>query len=189
MSDLSVGTVNATVRDLADVAVRQPARDLTPIELRQSWIESLARDLFETLFQTPGGIGLAATQVGILLRIAVIALRDGSQPLVMLSPSYEPATSDLEAEDERCLSVPGFVASVPRYKQIRVSFLDLGGDEQTGLQEGFLARVMQHEIDHLDGILCIDRAEDKEAIRAESEGYPARQAARALHDLEREKDE
>ena len=184
MSVLNVVTVNSTVRDFADAAVRHRARDLTPSELRQPWLRVLAGDLFETLFDMAGGIGLAATQTGVLLRIAVIALRDGSKPIVLVNPSYEPAGPGTDTADERCLSVPGFAAAVPRYTSIRASFVDLGGKRHETLQEGFLARVMQHEIDHLDGILCIDRVADKTAIRAESGGYPARQAARAIEEIE-----
>ncbi len=182
MAPLNIVVVNATTRDMADVAVRRPARGLEPFELEQPWFRLLVRDLFETLYATPGGIGLAAPQVGVLLRVAVIALRDGTPPLVLVNPSYEPAEGATQTEDERCLSVPDFAAPVPRYVAVRVRFLDQHGAVQNRVEREFLARVMQHEIDHLDGILCIDRAE-KGLIRAETSGHPARQAVRVCDDL------
>jgi peptide deformylase len=183
MTLLNIVIVNATTRDLADVAVRRRGRDLEAAELAQPWFRGLVTDLFETLFATPGGIGLAAPQVGVLLRVAVISLRDATPPLVLVNPSYEPADDSVQAEDERCLSVPDFAAPVPRYAAIRVRYLDQRGQLQERTERGFLARVMQHEIDHLDGVLCIDRVADKASIRAETGGYAARQAGRTAGEL------
>lgn len=182
MAPLSIVVVNATTRDMAEVAVRQPARNLDPDEVRQPWFRDLVRDLFEALYATAGGVGLAAPQVGLLLRVAVIALTDGTPPLVLVNPTYEPAGPEVHAEDERCLSVPAFVAAVPRYAAIRVRYLDQHGASHDRIERDFLARVMQHEIDHLDGILCIDRAENG-LIRPEGIGYAGRHAVRVVDDL------
>jgi peptide deformylase len=183
MAPLNIVVVSATTRDSKDVAVRLPARNLDREELAQPWFRSLVVDLFEALYATPGGIGLAAPQVGVLLRVAVIALRDGTPPIVLVNPSYEPADGTIQTEDERCLSVPDFAAPVPRYSAIRVRYLDQHGEAHDRVEGEFLARVMQHEIDHLDGVLCIDRVADKRLIRAETGGYPHRQAERLAGDL------
>lgn len=183
MTLFNIVAVNSTVRDFADVAVRRPGRNLTAEELEQPWFRTFVGDLFETLYATAGGIGLAAPQVGVLLRVAVIALHDGSAPLVLVNPSYRPAGAETELLDERCLSLPDFASPVQRYRHIQVQYLDQLGAQHDSVVEDFLARVMQHEIDHLDGILCIDRVADKGAIRAESGGYPARQAQRTLGEL------
>jgi peptide deformylase len=183
MTVLHVVIVNATVRDSADVAVRQPARDLRPEEIASAWCRDLIADLFETLYGTPGGIGLAAPQVGVLLRLAVIDLRDGGPPRVLINPSYRAAGDERETADERCLSVPDFAGEVSRPRQVEVNFLDHRGIAHQESAADFPARVMQHEIDHLDGILCIDRVADKSLVRPESGGYPARQAQRTTSSL------
>ncbi len=183
MTVLNIVVVDATTRDMPEVAVRQRARDLDVAELRQPWFRALVMDLFETLYATPGGIGLAAPQVGVLLRVAVIALRDGTPPLVLVNPSYEPSGDGRSIEDERCLSVPDFAAPVPRYAEIRVRYLNQYAQPQDRVEQGFLARAMQHEIDHLDGVLCIDRVDDKSQIRPETGGYPGRQTARLAGEL------
>jgi peptide deformylase len=183
MTALHIMTVNATVRDLADVAVRCAARDLRADEIDAPWCRELIADLFETLYGTPGGIGLAAPQVGVLLRLAVIDLRDGSTPRVLINPAYRPAGDERETEDERCLSVPDFTGPVDRFRQVTVDHLDQRGLPCNEVVADFPARVIQHEIDHLDGILCIDRVTDRALLRPETGGYPARQARRTAEAL------
>ena len=183
MSLLSIVTVSSTTRDLPDVAVRRPARDVTESELRHPWFFTFVGDMFETLYATQGGIGLAATQVGVLLRVTVVALRDGTAPLVLVNPTYEPVGDALEVLDERCLSVPDFAGAVGRFAEIRARYLDYRGRPCDASATGLLARVMQHEIDHLDGTLYVDRIPDKSGIRSESGGFPARQAQQTMDDL------
>jgi peptide deformylase len=180
---LSIVTVNATTRDLPEAAVRQAARDLIPSELGSDWLTQFISDMYETLYATAGGIGLAATQVGVLLRVAVISLRDGPPPIVLINPAYQAAGEETETVEERCLSAPDFVGAVPRPTEIRATYLDHRGVPHDELVRGFMARVMQHEIDHLDGILYLDRIADKGEVRAESGGFAARQAARTMEGL------
>jgi len=183
MPRLNIVMVNATVRDFADVAVRRAARDLSPDEISAGWCRALIGDMFETLYDTPGGIGLAAPQVGVLLRLAVIDLRDGNPARVFINPSYRASAAETDERDERCLSVPGFAGAVVRFREVEVDFVDQLGARKVETASEVLARVIQHEIDHLDGILCIDRISDKNLIRAESGGYPARQAKRTADEL------
>ena len=119
---------------------------------------ALIHDLVDTL-RDAKGVGLAAPQVGIGQRICVVDVSGGSNPddlLVLVNPSFE-AREGLQLELEGCLSLPGFEATVARPARVRVRHLDRDGRERTVEGEGLLARAIQHEIDHLDGILFIDR--------------------------------
>ena len=110
----------------------------------------------------PGGVGIAAPQVGLLQRMIVVDCRESQRPcknhglLYMTNPVIK--ASDGEALGrEGCLSVPDWVGTVPRAKNIRVSFDDVEGQSRSLECSGFEARVIQHEVDHLDGVLFIDR--------------------------------
>jgi peptide deformylase len=105
------------------------------------------------------GIGLAAPQVGVSLRIFVIDLsvgRDPAGPLVMINPEIV-ERDGVQLEEEGCLSMPGFNATVVRPSRVMVKGLDREGSEQRREGTGLLARALQHEIDHLDGTLFVDR--------------------------------
>ncbi len=121
-------------------------------------IKKLAFDMVETMYSNRG-VGLAAPQVGVPFRIIVIdidQLEKEPNPIICINPeiiSHEGKTKD----DEGCLSVPGFTAPVERYKKVVVSFLDLDGNSNEVTAEDFFAKAFQHEIDHLNGILFVDR--------------------------------
>ena len=130
----------------------RPVGDLTP------QIERLIDDMIETMYAAPG-IGLAAPQVGVALRIFVIDLslgRDPAGPLVMINPEVV-ERDGVQLEEEGCLSMPGFNATVVRPSRVIVKGLDREGSEQQREGTGLLARALQHEIDHLDGTLFVDR--------------------------------
>lgn len=123
---------------------------------------ALADVLQEAMQAGPGGVGIAAPQVGALQRLVVVDCNFAMRPckhhgrLVMVNP--EITAYDGEALGrEGCLSVPEWVGTVPRAKRISVQFQDLVGDVHTIESTGFEARVIQHELDHLDGVLFIDR--------------------------------
>lgn len=121
-------------------------------------IESLIDDMIETMYAAPG-IGLAAPQVGIALRIFVLDLSMGRDPAalhVMINPEFV-ERDGMQLEEEGCLSVPGFVATVARPKRVVVTGLNRQGDEHTIEGTGLLARAIQHEVDHLNGCLFVDR--------------------------------
>ncbi len=112
-------------------------------------------DMLETMYQAPG-IGLAAIQVDIPLRIVVIDVsEDNNQPLCLINPEILEATGE-ETMDEGCLSVPGFYESVTRAERIRVRALNRLGETFEMEADGLLAVCIQHEIDHLDGKLFVD---------------------------------
>ena len=138
-----------------DSILHDPAR---PVDAITPDVEQLIDDLIETMYAAPG-IGLAATQVGISKRIFVVDLSVGRDPaglIVVVNPQIE-ACSGTQLEEEGCLSVPGFNATVLRPTRLVVTGLDRNGDARRYEGAGLLARAFQHEIDHLDGTLFVDR--------------------------------
>jgi peptide deformylase len=121
-------------------------------------IDRLVIDMIETMYAAPG-IGLAAPQVGEPLRIFVVDLslgRERNGLIVMINPEFV-ERDGMQLEDEGCLSIPGFNATVARPQRVVVRGLDRQGQEHTREGTGLLARAFQHEIDHLDGTLFVDR--------------------------------
>lgn len=121
-------------------------------------IETVIDDMIETMYAAPG-IGLAAPQVGIALRIFVLDLSMGRDPAalhVMINPEFV-EREGMQLEEEGCLSVPGFVATVARPAHVVVTGLNRQGDEHTIDGTGLMARALQHEVDHLNGCLFVDR--------------------------------
>ena len=121
-------------------------------------IEQLIDDMIETMYAAPG-VGLAATQVGIPLRVFVIDLSVGKttgQLIAMVNPTFV-EREGAQLEEEGCLSAPGFNATVMRPKRVVVKGLNREGAEQTIEGTELLARAFQHEMDHLDGMVFIDR--------------------------------
>ena len=112
--------------------------------------------MIETMYDA-NGVGLAAPQVGVLKRVIVIDIGDG--PFALINPTIIDSWGE-ETDIEGCLSCPGFLGEVTRYAGVIVKGLDQQGQEITIEGEGLLARALQHEIDHLDGILFIDKAQN-----------------------------
>ena len=121
-------------------------------------VDKLIDDMIETMYAAPG-VGLAAPQVGASLRIFVVDVSIGRDPsglVVMINPEFVDRDG-MQLEEEGCLSVPGFNATVVRPTRAVVKGLDRNGDEQQREGTGLLARAYQHEMDHLDGMLFVDR--------------------------------
>ena len=120
----------------------------------------LAAEMLETLYATGNGIGLAATQVGVLKRLIVVDIGEEDdesyEPLVLFNPEILSVAGEVVAE-EGCLSIPDVTAEVRRPEKIVVTGLDIRGESVHIETDGLLARVLQHEIDHLNGVLFIDR--------------------------------
>ncbi|HIC86475.1 MAG TPA: peptide deformylase [Desulfobacterales bacterium] len=128
-----------------------------PVEVIDERIRRLAQDMLFTMYEAPG-IGLAANQVGELLRVIVFDLepeKNGNHPCVLINPEIIDAQGEVTTE-EACLSVIDYRADVKRKALVRVRGLDLEGNELCFDADGLLAVCLQHEIDHLDGILFID---------------------------------
>jgi peptide deformylase len=129
-----------------------------PVDELTGDIHRLIDDMIETMYAAPG-IGLAAPQVGVPVRIFVIDLSVGREPdglMVMINPSFV-ERDGMQLEEEGCLSVPEFNATVVRPSRVVVKGLDRSGTERQREGDGLLARAFQHEMDHLDGTLFVDR--------------------------------
>lgn len=129
-----------------------------PITVIDDEVIQLARDMAETMYSAPG-IGLAAPQIGQLRRMIVIDVAGKDDPprlITAINPEIIHAEGEL-LEEEGCLSVLDFAAEVKRYERVTVRGLSINGQEQVWNADGLLAVAFQHEIDHLDGVLFIDR--------------------------------
>ena len=128
-----------------------------PVARVDAALRRLAADMFETMYKAPG-IGLAAPQVGISERLVVLDVADGEErrPMVLVNPEIVWRSGDRATAEEGCLSLPGQFADVTRPQAVKVRFLDDHGTEQELDTDGLLARCVQHELDHLDGILFVD---------------------------------
>ncbi len=135
--------------------LRQPAEPITEIDEE---VVKLVDHMTETMYSAPG-IGLAATQVGVAKQVLVVDIaprRPESELIVLINPEIVAAEGEVIFE-EGCLSVPDYQAEVKRHDKITVRGLNLKGEEVEIEAEGLLAVVLQHEIDHLNGMLFIDR--------------------------------
>lgn len=116
--------------------------------------------MIDTMY-TANGVGLAAPQIGINERLIVVDPTSGEKShtlLVMINPKISWASSDMNDGIEGCLSVPNVKLNVYRHSEIEVEYFDITGQKHKNLYAGFISKIIQHEIDHLDGILLIDRA-------------------------------
>ena len=146
--------IRPIVRYGADV-LHQPA---APVEAVTPEIQALVDDMIQTMYAAPG-VGLAAPQVGVGVRIFVCDIslgRSAGELLTFINPSFV-ERDGMQLEEEGCLSAPGFNATVARPSRAVLKGLDRNGEEQTVEATGLLARCFQHEMDHLDGMIFIDR--------------------------------
>lgn len=140
---------------LPDPLLRQASK---PIEQIDTEIQRLADDMLETMYDAPG-IGLAAIQIGVPRRMLVIDVaREGEEkkPLVFINPEIVASSDERSVYEEGCLSIPDYYAEVERPARVTVKHLDRDGKEQLTEADGLLATCVQHEIDHLNGVLFID---------------------------------
>ena len=129
-----------------------------PVKVNDPELRPLVDDMFETMYEAPG-IGLAAIQIGVPKRVIVMDLAkkdDPKEPRVLVNPQVLWRSEEKAAYEEGCLSIPEFYEEVERPSRVRVRFLDLAGVEQEVEADGLFATCLQHEIDHLDGVLFID---------------------------------
>lgn len=126
-----------------------------PVQIVDDGIRRLAADMAETMYEAPG-IGLAATQVDVHKRVIVIDISETHDQLLTLINPELVTTEGHQIYEEGCLSVPGIYDKVERAATVRVRYLDLAGQEQILDAEGLLAVCVQHEIDHLNGMVFVD---------------------------------
>ena len=151
-----------------DPVLETPAKT---VEKFDEELQKLVEDMFESMYAAQG-VGLAAPQIGIGVRVAVIDVSNGKNAeakLVLANPEIT-HSEGAQREEEGCLSVPGLRGAVPRFVKIRYRGLDLFGKPIDRVAEGFHARVLQHECDHLDGILYPQRMSDLSLLVYNEEG-------------------
>lgn len=152
-----------TIRLFGDPVLKQRASEITDVDGR---IHRLAEDMIETMYEARG-VGLAAPQIGVQKRLFVYDAHDDHGPHVIVNPTISEMTGEWTFE-EGCLSVPGLYWPIVRPKEIHLTGHDLDGKEISIEADEYLARVFQHELDHLDGILLLERLDPdqrKQALR------------------------
>jgi peptide deformylase len=158
-------------REIVEVGhpvLRERAREVSAEELGSPEVQGLIDDMIETM-RAANGAGLAANQVGETVRVAVVEVRADNPrypykpavPLtVIVNPVVEPVDDDVEQINEGCLSVPNLRGEVPRHVSVRLRYTDREGAEHEEVRRGLTAGTFQHELDHLDGVLFVDRVTD-----------------------------
>jgi peptide deformylase len=140
---------------IPDTLLRQKAEPVTAFD---GDLHGLIDDMFETMYAAPG-IGLAAPQIGVMKRLAVVDVSsrdEEAQPIALINPEITWHSEDLSTYQEGCLSIPDIYEDVVRPERIRVRFQDRDGKDREIEADGVLAVCIQHELDHLDGVLFID---------------------------------
>ena len=163
-----------SICQLGDPVLRQVAQPIYNVQDR--WVRSLLHNLLETLHQSHG-VGIAAPQVGVSRRLLIVASHPNPryphapemEPTAMINPHLINYSDDVVKDWEGCLSVPGIRALVPRYSAVEVGYTDQNGKLQRQELEGFVARVFQHELDHLEGRVFLDRVETMKDVITDQE--------------------
>ena len=160
------------IREMGDPVLRERAREVSAEELAGSEVQRLIDDMIETK-RAANGAGLAAPQVGVPLRIAVIEVTAGNPrypykppiPLtVIVNPELTPLDEVTFATNEGCLSMPNVRGDLERFENVGVRHLDRQGEVQESTRRGLTAGTFQHEVDHLDGVLFVDRMADMRSL-------------------------
>ena len=148
---------------LGDRVLRQPAKRIAKVD---ESIRKLAREMLQTMYSSQG-IGLAAPQVGINKQLMVVDCEPdqaGNPPLILINPQITRMGQELCVAEEGCLSIPGVYLNVTRPTAIEVTYKDEFGRPQKRQADGLLARVIQHEMDHLNGVMFVDRVDNPLAL-------------------------
>ncbi len=166
---------------LGHPALRTPAEPVDPARLSEPQLQNLIDDMFETMLES-GGVGLAAPQLGIGLQLFVYAVvdpdaeahgdsddagDDEQQPpelKVLINPTIDPRPGELVYDWEGCLSIPDLRGLVPRHPAVRVHASDRDGQALSYRADGYEARIIQHEYDHLNGVVFLDRMRDLRSL-------------------------
>lgn len=143
----------AQIRQYPDPVLRMQAR---PVERFDEELRALAERMGRLMVDA-NGVGLAATQVGVVRRLIVFQRGEEERPTVLVNPEIVERSEELETDEEGCLSLQGVLVPVERHRAIAVAAQDVAGADVRLQLEGLEARVVQHEVDHLDGVLILDR--------------------------------
>jgi peptide deformylase len=146
------------VRDIIKLPDKRLRLVSEPIKRIDDSIRKLVDDMFDTMYKAPG-IGLAAIQIGVPKRVIILDLskkEDDHKPLVFINPEVTWASEEKSKYEEGCLSIPEYYEEVERPAKVKVKYLDLDGKAHETEVKGLLATCLQHEIDHVNGVLFID---------------------------------
>lgn len=152
------------IRVVGDPVLTQRAEEVTDIDSR---LVAVCDDMAVTMYEAPG-VGLAAPQVGIQQRFFVYDLQDGEGAKVLINPEIHETEGEWEYQ-EGCLSIPGLSFEVVRPRRIHVTGIDIDGNDVDFDADDFFARVIQHELDHLDGVLMLERLDSDQLKVAKRE--------------------
>lgn len=156
-----------------NLSLFEKARDIPKDQIKSETFSQIGSSMLEIL-KHKGGIGLSANQVGLPFNMCVVELHS-SNPMIMLNPRITDRSNDTFTSEEGCLSLPGAGLKVERYKNVTVEYEDVTGETQEVKADGLLSACLQHEIDHLKGILMINRVT----------GYHKEKALKAMHKFKR----
>jgi peptide deformylase len=148
------------IRTLPDPILRRKSRKVGTIDPS---VKKLIKDMSETLHAEEGRVGLAAPQVGVSLRVTVICLPE-EEDIILINPEIVRRKGQ-RLVSEGCLSIPGYVGELYRAETVTAKGLDIKGKEVRLKAEGLLSQALEHEIDHLNGVLYIDRMENTNSLR------------------------
>lgn len=163
-----------TIAQLGDPVLRQPAAPIEEVNAR--WVQTLIDNLLKTLYQSKG-VGIAAPQVASSHQLLVIASYPNAryphaptmEPLALINPRLVSHSDNRVKDWEGCLSVPGIRGLVPRYTEVEVEYCDRHGSLQRQVFTDFVARIFQHEFDHLNGQVFLDHVEHAHDMMTEQE--------------------
>ena len=144
--------------------------DVDPVEITSREMQKFIKDMVETMY-LKDGVGLASVQVGRSIQLCVIAKKFNpitKDDLCLINPVWSKLSIAKEWDEEGCLSVPGVYGKIKRYKKIKVTALDKKGSKLEFIAEDFFARIVQHECDHLNGHLYIEKAKDLRRVDKEA---------------------
>jgi peptide deformylase len=148
------------IRTLPDPILRRKAKKVNAIDHS---VKKLIKDMRETLHAEPGRVGLAAPQVGVSLRVTVIGLPE-QEDIILVNPEIV-RRKGRRLVSEGCLSIPGYVGELYRAETVTAKGLNLSGRETRIKADGLLAQALEHEVDHLNGVLYIDHMENMDSLR------------------------
>lgn len=149
----------------------QPSEDVLNVD---DEIKKLIEDMFDTM-KSENGVGLAAVQIGVPKRVVVLSIPSGDEekPIYnlycLINPKIVSHSDEMMNNEEGCLSFPDIRINIPRYKAVTVEYMTENGEKKTMTEEGFFAIVLQHEIDHINGVVFVDRLEEHHKKRIKSE--------------------
>ncbi|MGD0418763.1 MAG: peptide deformylase [Xanthobacteraceae bacterium] len=153
-----------------------------PVKRIDAGIRALVEDMFETMYGAPG-IGLAGVQIGVAKRVVVMDLskkEDAHKPLVFINPEITWESKEKSTHEEGCLSIPEYYEDVERPNEVKVKYLDLEGKTHEITAKGLFATCVQHEIDHINGVLFIDHISKLKRDRVTKKFIKAAKAAKKV---------